>query len=78
MVGVEVELPSITGRIAIASEIFYRYPVSGTVHQRQFLSAIIGHLSAGVPDSMQRNEQPILIVEEMTDRLRSLRHRFGC
>jgi len=60
-VGADVEFPSIARRIAARGRIFHHDLLGGTLPQRQFLPAGIFHRGAGVPNDMERKEQPILI-----------------
>src|SRR3954466_2574178 len=50
-------------RIA-AGRILHRDLPGGTLSQRQLLHAGILHRGAGVPDEMEREQEPVLIVEE--------------
>src|SRR6516162_9765577 len=62
MIWADVELPSVTGRVA--ARCVFRHDLSRrSFPQRRFVHALIGHRRA-VPCEVQRQDQPVLIVDE--------------
>src|SRR5229473_5197926 len=60
----DVQIPSISRRVA-AVRIFYCHQLRRTLPQRQLLHAHLLHMGAwGVPINMEREKQPIIIVDE--------------
>src|SRR5580704_1812405 len=64
IVGADKEFPRIAGRVADIRGIFHYDPLGGTLPQWQFVLARIFDVRAAVPDNMEGEDQPILIVDE--------------
>src|SRR5262252_10576770 len=62
VVGADVKLPGVAGRVTTFRWIFHYDPLCGTVAQRQFLRALISNGGAAVPGKMQHEEQPVIVV----------------